>query len=59
MYLAYDNNIQFHPEDYSEYYTNLEMVKQHVPEHSVASHGRNQLTKSFLFLVIRMANEGT
>jgi hypothetical protein len=27
MYLAYDNNIQFNPEDYSEYYTNLEMVK--------------------------------
>ena len=59
MYLAYDNNVHFNPDDFSEYYTNLEMAKQHIPENSVASHARNQLTKSFLFLVIRMANEGT
>ena len=59
VYLAFDNNVQYHPEDFTEYYTNLEMAKQHIPENSSASHGRNQLTKSFLFLVIRMAAEGT
>ena len=35
------------------------MIKQHMPEQSVASHGRNQLTKSYLFLIMKLANEGT
>ena len=59
LYLAFDNNIQYHPEDFTEYYSNLEMAKHHIPEHSQASHGRNQITKKFLYLTVRMANEGS
>ena len=59
QYLTFDNTLQENPEDFSDYYSNLEMNKHHIPEHSLASHGRNQLTKKFLMLIIRVANEGT
>ena len=27
LYLAFDNNVQMHPEEFTEYYSNLEMAK--------------------------------
>jgi hypothetical protein len=49
-YLAYDNTVTG---------KDRLLVKQLIPDQSVARHGRNQLTKSFLFLIVKMASEGT
>lgn len=41
------------------FYSNLEMVRQYIPENAIASHGRNQVTKRFLYLIVRINGEGT